>query len=328
MTRPAIAVLGDINVDLTLQVDAYPPEGGEGIATREMHGIGGSATNTALILARLGQPVTFIGRTGGDAWGRWCTAEMTAAGIDTRWVGTDETESTQVNIVVVGGTGERTMFAYRGANQRLEAAAVAPEAILGAGLLHVSGYALLAMPQRDAALAAIGFARTFGIPVSLDVPSGVIGRIDGEVRALLSSLDTLFLGPGDVRRLADASAGEDIAEAAGKLLAAGTRQVVMKDGAHGSAYYRRGLTLRCPAPKVEAVDTTGAGDAFAAGFLFAAVRGLSPAACSALANAAGAVAVTHAGTGALRIDAAALLGLIPGMADDSTRGQLEAVFSR
>jgi ribokinase len=304
---PAVAILGDINVDLSLQVAAYPPEGGEGIAERQMHGIGGSATNTALILARLGQPVRFIGRTGTDAWGDWCVAEMAAAGIDTRWISRDAEEPTQLNIVVVGASGERTMFSYRGANVKLDADDVEPAALTDTTLLHLSGYALLKAPQSNAALRAVDLARAANIPITLDIPSGIAGAIGPAVMTLLPHIDTLFLGESDAKLLGSQGQPATLGAAARALLEGGATNVVIKRGAEGSVLYRKGEELHSPAVKVDVIDTTGAGDAFAAGYIFGVLAGLSASATGALANVAGAIAASNLGPGANAVSCDALL---------------------
>ncbi|MGO4335650.1 carbohydrate kinase family protein [Labrys sp. KB_33_2] len=324
---PAVAVLGDINVDLTLQVPTYPPEGGEGIAERQSHGLGGSATNTARILAGLGLPVHFIGKTGKDSWGDWCLGAMRQAGVETGWVRRDEAEPTQLNVVVVSASGERTMFAYRGANVRLRADEVDPAALAGTALLHLSGYALLQAPQREAALCAVAQAASAGIPVSLDIPAGITGTIKEMVLALLPTIDTLFLGEADARLLGASTDGPALDRVARNLIEAGARNVVIKRGARGSLLHSRQHKFVSPAARIEAVDTTGAGDAFAAGYLFGIVNDLSPAGASVLANAAGAIAATTPGSGADAVDRQTLLAMIGSMGIESSQaGRIAALL--
>ncbi|MFT4131999.1 carbohydrate kinase family protein [Labrys sp. (in: a-proteobacteria)] len=310
---PAVAILGDINVDLTLQIPAYPPEGGEGIAERQSHGLGGSGANTARILAGLGLPVHFIGKTGRDNWGDWCLAAMQREGVETRWVRRDEAEPTQLNVVVVSASGERTMFAYRGANAHLAAKEVDPAALAGTALLHLSGYALLQAPQREAALHALKLARAAGAAVSLDIPAGITGTIRALVLPLLPAIDILFLGEADARLLAGIGSDAVLDQAAERLVEAGTKQVVLKRGALGSLVHSRQPRVVSPAAQVEAIDTTGAGDAFAAGYIFGIVNGLAPAGASALANAAGAIAATTIGSGAGAVERQNLVAMIGNM---------------
>ncbi|MGE0280842.1 MAG: carbohydrate kinase family protein [Rhizobiaceae bacterium] len=292
MTLPAVAILGDINIDFTLHVDAYPPEGGEGIATREIQNIGGSATNTAMFLAKLGMPVRFIGKVGQDAWGERCLADMATAGIDTRRVCRTSEEPTQVNVVVVSRSGERTMFAYRGANTRLNAREIDAGTFEAVALLHLSGYALLQAPQRDAAIRALDLARARNIPATLDVPSGVVTAIRSPLDNLLLHLETLFLSEADLLAL---SGEATIEAAANALLSKGVRNLVVKAGERGAFLWNDEGRRHAPAMPAEVIDTTGAGDAFAAGYIYGTVRGLSAVSRLTLANAAGAVAVSNTG---------------------------------
>ena len=196
-----IVLLGDINIDIVLAIPAYPGEGGEAIATSQTAMIGGSATNTAIALAKAGHDCRFIGRVGIDSWGREALTDLAAAGISTRWIGRDDGEPTQLNVIAVSPSGERTMFAYRGANARLSASHVDPAAFTGAALFHLSGYALLQPRQAEAAGTAIDLAVDAGIPVTLDIPGGVVADIAEQVKSLLPKIDMLLLGSTDLPRL-------------------------------------------------------------------------------------------------------------------------------
>lgn len=104
-------------------------------------------------------------------------ADLKTAGVKRDWISRDPLEPTQLNIVAVTPGGERTMFAYRGANARLVPQLVVATLFDGASLLHLSGYALLASPQLDAALSAIAMARSRNIPVTLDIPAGIVTQM-------------------------------------------------------------------------------------------------------------------------------------------------------
>jgi ribokinase len=245
--------------------------------------------------------------------------EMAAAGIDTRWISRDDEEPTQLNIVVVGANGERTMFSYRGANVKLGADDVEPATLNDTTLLHLSGYALLKAPQSDAALRAIDLARAGNIPITLDIPSGIAGAIGLAVMALLPQIDTVFLGEPDAKLLGGQSQPTTTLDAAAQaLLEAGATNVVIKRGAEGSVLFRKGEELHSPAVKVDVIDTTGAGDAFAAGYIFGMLTGLSPSATGALANVAGAIAASNLGPGANAVSCDALLDGISKAAIDPT----------
>ncbi|HEV7250059.1 MAG TPA: carbohydrate kinase family protein [Shinella sp.] len=292
-----VVLLGDINIDLVLDIPAYPDEGGEAIATRQTVAIGGSATNTAIALARSGHEARMIGRIGDDAWGREAFSDLSAAGVVTDWIGTDPSEPTQVNVVTVGTSGERTMFAYRGANARLAPETVADDAFEAASLFHLSGYALLQAPQSAAARRAIDLAAAQNIPVSLDIPGGVVATIATDVFTLLPKLDTIMLDSADLPRLLHRPQGSDLEPMVAALLAGGVRRIALKGNGALSLLSHQGGTDSAPWFTVDVTDTTGAGDAFAAGHIHGRLAGLGGHDCCRLANAFGAVAVTRKGAG-------------------------------
>lgn len=292
-----IALLGDINIDLVLDIPVYPGEGGEAIATHQTVAIGGSATNTAIALARAGHECRLIGQVGQDAWGRHALMELQAAGVATRWIGQDPSEPTQLNIVAVSATGERTMFAYRGANAQLSADMVDEAALAGAALLHLSGYAFLQPRQAGAAMRAIDIAVRKGIPVTLDIPGGVVDALGDKVRPVLASLDTIMLADSDLPRLLDEPVDATLDDLVAILLERGVDRVAIKGNGAASLLYQRNIRDSAPWFCVDVVDTVGAGDAFAAGHIHGRITELSGGYCCRLANAFGAVAVTRKGAG-------------------------------
>ncbi|TXI00225.1 MAG: carbohydrate kinase family protein [Rhizobium sp.] len=292
-----IVLLGDINIDLVLDIPGYPAEGGEAIATGQTVAIGGSATNTAIALARAGHECRLLGRVGQDAWGEQALSELQNAGIATRWIGRDAAEPTQLNVVTVSVNGERTMFAYRGANAQLSADAIDEAAFAGAALLHLSGYVLLEPRQAAAALHAIDIAVRKAIPVTLDIPSGVVDALADKVRSLLPKLDTILLADSDLACLLDRTESADRDSLIAALLRQGVKRVAIKGRGPVSLLYRMDARDSAPWFSVAVVDTVGAGDAFAAGHIHGRILGLGGAECCRLANAYGAVAITRKGAG-------------------------------
>jgi len=292
-----IVLLGDINIDLVLDIPAYPTEGGEAIATGQTVAIGGSATNTAIALARAGHECRLIGRVGQDAWGPQALSELELAGVSTRWIGQDASEPTQLNVVAVSATAERTMFAYRGANARLSADEIDEAAFTDAALFHLSGYALLQAEQAGAARRAIDIAVQHGIPVTLDIPSGVVLALARQVRTLLPKLDTILLADSDLLGLLDRSESLDRDDLIADLLQQGVKRVAIKGCGVASLLQRLDAKDSAPWFSVDVIDTVGAGDAFAAGHIHGRITGLCGADCCRLANAFGAIAVTRKGAG-------------------------------
>jgi ribokinase len=291
---PAVVLLGDINVDVILEIDDYPGVGGDAIARRQRLTLGGSATNTAVVAARLGNPARLVGRVGRDHLAHLARDLLVAESIDLSAVGTDDHEPTSMNIVAVTPDGERTMLAYRGANARLLPEQLTPTLFDGAGALHLSGYALLADPQRSAATLAAQRATSAGVPIVLDVPVAGAERAAGEILGLTADLAMMVVGRPELCILTGL---DDVDAAATALLERGCQAVALKRGADGSTLYRAGRRVDVPGLRAPVVDTTGAGDAFAAALIHAVVHGWDDHEALVLANTVGALATTRSGGG-------------------------------
>lgn len=260
----AVVVLGDVMVDVVVRLSGPLAVGSDAAATIRFHG-GGSAANTAAWLAAAEAEVEpmFVGRVGDDARGREAVEELSAAGVVPR-VAVDPELPTGTCVVLVGPDGERTMAPDAGANAALAEKDLADDLLEEGGYLHVSGYALLREGARPAALAAMSRAAAAGMRVSVDASSS----------ALLSE-EFLHHAGGAGLLLANASeahalTGESGPEAAARLLGERFEEVVVKLGPDGALWTNGTEVLRAAAVPVDAAeDTTGAGDAFAAGLLAA-----------------------------------------------------------
>lgn len=302
-----VVVLGDLNIDALLSVPAYPAPGGDALATASHLGAGGSAANAAIVLAKLGQPSRLLARLGSDAWADAALRALAQAGVDTQTIQRDGAASTGLFFIPVTPDGERTMFGLRGANVRLDPHTVEP-ALAGARWLHVSGYALLETPQRDAALRALDLAQAQGVPASVDAGRLLAWQHPDLLRRLLPRLALCVLDREAARGVVGEVAGP--AEAAEALTAAGVGLAALTLGAQGAYLQSGSQIVRQPPFAVDVVDTTGAGDAFSAGLIFAQLRGLSLPAAATLAAALGALAVQAWGAGPAlpgRAEAAAFL---------------------
>jgi ribokinase len=265
-----IVVLGDLMVDVVCRLDGPIAPGSDAPARIEF-GYGGSAANVAAWLTVAGVRPTLVGRIGSDERGRAAEAELRAAGVDTR-LAVDAERPTGTCVVLVGPDGERSMIPDPGANDRL-AGDDLPDDLLAAGAhLHVAGYALLRGGSRAAARAAIERAREEGMSVSVDPSSAALLS-----PAFLDELGGAALLMPNVEEAAGLS-GEQGAERAASALVERVPEVVVTLGAEG-ALWTDGRSLRRVAATPASgsvLDTTGAGDAFAAGFLAARLSGARP----------------------------------------------------
>ena len=273
-----IVVMGDVMVDVVARLSGPVAVGSDSPASVSFGG-GGSAANVAAWLAYAGAPPVFVGRVGDDARGASALAELRAAGVDARLV-VDGEHPTGTCVVLVGPGGERSMLPDPGANAAL-AVADMPDSVLAAGgHLHVTGYSLVRPGPRPAALAAIARAVEAGMSVSVDPSSAAL--LGPEFLDLAAGAALLLPNLAEAQALT----GMPSAGSAARALATRFPEVVVKLGAEGALWTNGGKQERVPAavaspgaasPGPASLDTTGAGDAFAAGLLAARARGASPA---------------------------------------------------
>lgn len=279
----SVAVLGDLNWDLILTVPRLPKRGGEALSTSFVLQLGGSATNTARWLARLGFDVRLFAGVGTDQLGDLALAELVKDRVSTRFI-KRYSQSTGLCCVLVDPQGERTLLTSRGANALLSPPL--PDGWLaGVDWLHISGYALLEAGSRAAAAEAVAMARTRGIPVSAD--PGMVA-VHGHQESLRE------LGPFDVflpnREEAMALVGGEIFEHRLAELGKYGKRVFLKLGKEGCIVCEGGKAERIPAIPVEVRNSLGAGDAFNAGVIAGSLWGGSSLAQGALGNLLGALA--------------------------------------
>jgi sugar/nucleoside kinase (ribokinase family) len=267
--RPSLVAIGDLILDIVVRADA-PLVGGTDVPGTITLRAGGSAANTCRAFAALGGRATFIGAVGDDGVARRLRAALRAEGVMTRLVTTRE--PTARLVAVLGARGERSFITQRGAADRLRPADVRPAWLRGAGVLHLPAYSLLAEPLASAARAAAEQVRGAGGLVSLDLASHRPLLVGGRAAA--------------TRRLRDVGADILLANAAeARALAGGATEsllniapiVVIKEGADGCrVLWRAGddavRELDVATASIDTADTTGAGDAFDAGFLNAISR--------------------------------------------------------
>ncbi len=288
MRPPQLLAVGDVTVDLFLALPRLPERGADAHADRMLLRAGGSAANTAAAAAALGLPAALIGAIGQDPLGEWALGALRASGIDLSLLQRRPEATTSLIVIAVTPDGERTMLSWRGASRFFHLDEAARAQLPHAAFLHVSGYALLdESPLRSAAMALLEEASGAGCRCALDPGLPACRMAPEAVRQALRWSDVLLLSEGEAALLL----GPDPRR--GFRAAERLRWIVIKRGAEGCRLLgREGEDLQIPAFTVPVVDTTGAGDAFDAGFLVGLARGLRPAAAALLGNAAGAVACT------------------------------------
>ena len=263
-----VVVVGDVVSDIVV-VPAHEPERGTDTPASVTITGGGAAANVAAWLADLGTEAHLVGRVGDDAAGRERTRELTAAGVALHLV-VDPGMPTGTVVVLVAEDGERTMLSDRGANLRLGPRDL-PAGLVRAGThLHVSGYSLHAPQTRATVARWIADARRTGCTVSVDPASAAPLR--AAAQAFLDSTagaDVCLPNLDEARVLTGAAGAVDCA----RRLVRSYPQAVVTCGADGAVWSNGGDVVTVPAVPAAVVDTTGAGDAFTAGFLSAWLAG-------------------------------------------------------
>ena len=243
-----LCTLGDLLLDVIVRLDGPIAEDTDTYG-RTRVGPGGQAANVAAWTAALERPARFIGKRARDPAGRFLSDELRRRGVDV--AGPEVEEGTGTVVSIATADGKRTMLTDRGVALTLQESELDPAWLDGCERLHIPGYSLVTSPMREAALAAARLVPR----VSVDLSSTAAVEASGldAFRATLAGLapDIVF-------------ANEDEAALVGEIE---TETLVVKRGARGCVVRRGGEQREYPAQAATVVDSTGAGDAFAAGFL-------------------------------------------------------------
>ncbi len=237
---------------------------------------GGGAANTARVSAILGAKATFVGSVGGDAEGRAYGQDLQESGVELRL--STSPAPTGLFINLVRPDGGRTVLVSPGAALDL-CLEVPPESLFRASsLLYLEGFLLR---DRSYFLACLEGARSRGMRIAIDLGSYslVEAERDFVLELLTDYCDVLFANDDEFCSLSGLPLTEGL-----DLLADSGPEIVVKRSERGSVYAKGDVRLESPVRVVYPVDETGAGDSFAAGYLYAASRGLPPERCLRLGN--------------------------------------------
>lgn len=286
MPGPKVCVVGSVNLDMNCYVDRFPAPGETVHGRRFTTGYGGKGANQAVMAAQLGAEVTFIARVGDDAFGRDMLEHFLRERIDTRFVTPTAGTATGVAVITVDGGGYNHIVVIPGANGQLTPQDVeaARPAIEAAGVLVCQ----MEVPMA-ANLAAMRIASAAGVPVAFN-PAPATADVPEEAYRL-----SAVFCPNE-HEAALLTGTRDEAAAARALLGRGARNVVITLGERGCLLATADGIHELPGERVEAVDTTGAGDAFVGSLAFFLARGLDLADAARRANRVAAVSVRSPGT--------------------------------
>jgi sugar/nucleoside kinase (ribokinase family) len=256
-----IVALGDLLLDITCRTQA-PILYGTDCFVKSTLSPGGSAANFAVWVARLGAEAGLIAKVGDDVLGRSLLQDLKQEGVTSGVVIGEET--TGFTLVILDQSGERTMLAARGATSTLSIDDLDWALLDRADLLHVTAYSFFEDMPQQAALAAMRHVKSCGKSLSLDPSAyGYLQRLGAEAFfALAQGVDILFPNLDEGRALTGKREPEHIM----RCLLERFPVVALKMGAQGAMAGTRDTIVHQSALAVPVVDTTGAGDAFAAAF--------------------------------------------------------------
>jgi ribokinase len=238
-----IAVVGSINLDLVVAVEHHPAPGETVLGADRRELPGGKGANQAVAVARLGADVAMVGRVGADAQGTRLREGLANEGVDVEHVAVDDDAPSGMALIAVDGAGGRTIVVSSGANAHVGAGDVE-------AARDVVASAAVTLLQHEVPVSAVDAAiRTAGGTVVLN---------PAPVRALTRRVDVLVPNRGELAALTGRTG--DSATLARTLDLAGA--VVVTLGKDGVLVVQGEHSERIAAPRVQAVDTTGAGDAF------------------------------------------------------------------
>ncbi len=286
---PAIVIAGTILVDILKTVPVYP-EAGRLVQIKEMEqSCGGAVPNTGIDLAKLAPdfPVRVFGKVGDDEYGRFAIGMMKAAGLDVSKMLISKTAPTSFTDVINVKGGERTFFTLAGANAELDVEDFDFEE-LGAPHLHLAYLLLLdALDQPDPEYGCrsarlLAAAKAAGVRTSIDLISEPSDRYKTAVLPALRYVDDLIINELEASAITGIPLGKDptaeeLRRVTEALLALGVREkVILHCPRLGVAHDKNGSFTAVPSlnlPRDYIVGTTGAGDAFCAGALYALTHG-------------------------------------------------------
>lgn len=280
-----MVVIGSLNHDISVLAPRLPKPGETIIATNHFSGSGGKGANQAVAASRLGASVAMIGRVGEDEHGPSLVAGLVAEGVDVAAVGVDDELGTGLALITIDPTGENTIVGSSGANMGLT-----PDLVMASREMIAAASVVVAQLEVSIECVAEAAALTEGVFLLNPAPAHSLPP------ELLANVDVLIPNRSELGVLAgrdEPKTENEVVEALDRLEFDGA--VVVTLGAGGAMLSERGATSLYPAVPVDAVDATGAGDAFCGALAFTLSRGWDLETGVPFAVAAASLAVTRLG---------------------------------
>jgi hypothetical protein len=260
---------------------------------------GGSCANTIVGMGLMGAHVSYAGRIGSDEMGEAYRHSLeSACGQHALQVSPDHATGKCLSLITADA--DRTMLTDLGASVTMPGLETFDEDIRNAEMLHVTGYLLLGEPMASRCMEAIAIANQNEIHISIDLADPfVVNAVKDDLLHILDEFATVVFMNADE---AQALLGCGPSEAAARL-ADDVQHVIVKDGANGSFVRHGGREYKVGIHPTEAIDTTGAGDAYAAGYLYGLSKGWGPERCGDLGARVAALTVGQVGAVCRNVEA-------------------------
>jgi len=255
---------------------------------------GGSAANTVIALAQLGGKSYYSCKVSNGEFGEFYLQDMQACGVDTNLDGQTRVDGvTGKCLVMVTPDADRTMNTFLGVTVGIDESAVSTEAIKNSKYVYMEGYLVASPTGKAAAIKAAAEANKADVPtvLTLSDPNMVEFFGDGLMEMAGDNLDLLFCNDAEAAMMTKTDSSDAAAESLKKI----ARRFAITVGAEGSLIYDGDTMHKVPAPKVDVIDTNGAGDMYAGAFLYGLTHGMSFVDSAQLASNAASKIVTHFG---------------------------------
>jgi sugar/nucleoside kinase (ribokinase family) len=298
---PQVLVIGELNVDIVATgLRSLPQLGSETIAADFALTLGSASAIFAAGISKLGHRVTFVSQVGMDQFGEFCISALEANGVSTDQIQRNAQVKTGATIAL-SGVRDRALVTYPGAIESFSYEQLNISILKGHRHLHMTSY-FLQKGLRPSFPQIFRHAKEAGLTTSFDPNSDPSGPWSKAVRGVLRYTDVLFINQREAMQMTRSSTVQKALKTLGDLVPC----AVIKLGSKGATAIRGTKVTRAPGFNVKAVDTTGAGDSFDAGFISSYLRAAPLLECLRLGNACGALSTREPGGTAGQPDRARL----------------------
>lgn len=288
-----VVTVGHALMDIRVLVAEFTAPDRESEILATSYGSGGSAANTAVGVTKLGRGAGVIARVAKDSLGRLILEELSLRGVDVGSIIVDEKGLTGFSIIIMNQSGDIMLYSFKGVSEELTPGDVDYNAISNAKCIHIASLRL------DTSLNAAMKAKSIGVLVTWDPGRRLtkLGISNHQVLEMIRNIDIILVNEVEACTLVGVGSYR---EAAARLLGLGVPTVIVKRGGRGVyASSRDQGEVEVPPYSVRAIDTTGAGDAFAAGLIVKLIEGVGLRQALEFANAVAAIKVTRLGAQAI-----------------------------